>query len=697
MLDYHVTDTICPYCGVGCTLSLHVHDNHIVKVTSPFEGSVNGGFLCVKGRFGLDFVDHPDRLTMPLVRKNGELIESTWDEALDLIAERMAAVTLESGPRALAFLASAKCTNEENYLKQKFARAVIGTNNVDHCARLCHSSTVTGLAAAFGSGAMTNSIADLREDAQAFLVIGSNTTEQHPVLANAVKYAVHKRGAKLIVADPREIELANFADIYLQHRPGSDIALLNALAYVILHEGLADSEYIQTRTENFDAWREVVKQYTPDHASAITGVPAEDIVAAARLFGSHRPGAILYAMGITQHTMGHQNVLAVANLGMVLGNIGVAGGGINPLRGQNNVQGACDMGGLPNVFSGYQRVTDPALREKMAEAWGVPVSMMDQEVGLTVTEMLSAAEAGEVRALWIMGENPVMSDPDSTHARHCLEHTEFLVHQDIFLNETGELADVVLPAAAFAEKDGTFTNTERRVQRVRQAVEPPGQALPDWQIICEVGRRTERALDRTPSAGWAFNSPSEVMDEIASLTPIYGGTLYHRLEDGGLQWPCPTAIHPGTPYLHRGEFSRGLGYFTPVHHQPAAEEPDDEYPLLLTTGRRLQHFHTGTMTRRVGGLDFLQPHEVLEMHPDDAAALGIVDGEWITVESRRGKVQVNAWVTDHIRPGVVFMTFHFAEALGNVLTNAALDPIAKIPEYKVCGVRVAAVEPVGAD
>jgi formate dehydrogenase alpha subunit len=551
--------------------------------------------------------------------------------------------------------------------------------------------------AAFGSGAMTNSIADLRDEAQAFFVIGSNTTEQHPIIGNAIKHAVRKRGAKLIVADPREIELASFADIYLQHAPGSDIALLNAMAHVILSEGLADAAFIQERTENFEAWSQVIQHYTPHYASKITGVPAEDIVAAAGLFASHRPGAILYAMGITQHTMGHQNVLAVANLGMILGNVGLPGSGVNPLRGQNNVQGACDMGGLPNVFSGYQIVTDPAIREKMAKAWNVPVAAMDATVGLTITEMLAAAESGDVRALWIMGENPVMSDPDSNHARHCLESVEFLVTQDIFLNETAELADVVLPATCFAEKDGTFTNTERRVQRVRKAVEPPGEALPDWQIICEIARRTEQALGVNSSAGWQYAGPHAIMQEIAALTPICSGISYERLDSGSLQWPCPTPDHPGTQVLHREKFSRGRGYLTPVHHQPADEEPDDEYPLLLTTGRRLQHFHTGTMTRRVGGLDYLLPYEVLEIHPDDASALGIADGEWVTVESRRGCVRVNAWVTDRIRPGVVFLTFHFAEALGNVLTNSAVDPIAKIPEYKVCGVRVLAEEPVSAD
>lgn len=534
---------------------------------------------------------------------------------------------------------------------------------------------------------MTNSIADIRDDTQAIFVIGSNTTEQHPIIGNAVKHAVVQRGAILIVADPREIELAQFADLYLRHRPGTDIALLNGMAHVILRDSLHDERFISERTENFEAWREVVETYTPAHAAEITGVSAGQIESAAHLYAENHPAAILYAMGITQHTMGHQNVLAVANLGMVTGNIGVAGGGVNPLRGQNNVQGACDVGGLPNVFPGYQSVTDNAIRAKFVDSWGIDAGRMDPKVGLTIVEMFNAAAEGQVRALWIMGENPAMSDPDTNHVRECLEKTEFLVCQDIFLNETSEMAHVVFPAVSFAEKDGTFTNTERRVQLVRKAIKPPGEALPDWVIICEVARRTAEQIGLS-SDGWDYASPAEIMDELASLSPIYGGISYTRLEQGGLQWPCRTPDDPGMSILHVESFSRGKGHFSPVHHQPAAEEPDKAYPLLLTTGRRLQHWHTGTMTRRVDGLNFLVPHEVLEIHPDDATALGVSDGDWITVESRRGKVRVRAWVTDTIRPGVVFMTFHFAEALGNVLTIAALDPIAKIPEYKVCGVRV---------
>jgi formate dehydrogenase alpha subunit len=544
---------------------------------------------------------------------------------------------------------------------------------------------VTGLVQAFGSGAMTNSIASIL-DAKAMLAIGTNTTENHPVLSLSIKEAVVKNGAKLIVADPRAIELAEFAVLHLKHEAGTDIALLNGLAHVILRENLHDATFIEQRTENFETWRAVVDEYTPAAVSAITGVPEDDIIQAARIFGGSRPAAIFYAMGITQHTMGHQNVLAVANLAMLTGNIGMAGGGVNPLRGQNNVQGACDLGGLPNVYTGYQNVTDETVREKMKAFYGV--EQPAPKAGLKVTQMMDAAAEGRVRALYFMGENPAMSDPNSHHIQACLEKAEFLICQDIFLNETTAYADVVFPAAAYAEKEGTFTNTERRVQRVRRAIDPPGEARPDWAIIAELAKRVEARLGIRTRPGWDYDSPAAIMDEIALVTPIYGGISFERIEDEGLHWPCPTPEHPGTPILHTTKFSRGLGYFSPVHHQAAAEMPDDEYPLMLTTGRILQHWHTGTMTRRVGGLDFLAPEERVEINPADAARLGIADGDWITVGSRRGSVTARAWVTARPREGLVFMTFHFAEALGNVLTNNAVDPISGIPEYKVCGVRV---------
>jgi formate dehydrogenase alpha subunit len=541
---------------------------------------------------------------------------------------------------------------------------------------------VTGLATAFGSGAMTNSIADM-DEARAILVIGSNTTEQHPVIGRHIRRAV-RNGTRLIVADPRDIDLAGIATIHLRHRPGTDTALLNGLAQIILANGWEDREFIAARTENYDAWRLATEKYTPSTVSAITGVPEQDLILAARLYATSKPAAILYAMGITQHTSGHQNVLAVANLALLTGNLGKPGAGVNPLRGQNNVQGACDMGALPNVFTAYQRVTDAAAREKFENAWGLP---LPDKNGLTVVEMLNAAHAGSVNAMWIIGENPAMSDPDSHHVRQALEHLDFLVVQDIFMTETAQLADVVLPAVSFAEKDGTFTNTERRVQRVRKAVDLTSEARPDWWIVAELAKRMLWKPE-IPSVGWDYSSAEDIFVEMAALTPSYAGITYRRLEDGGLQWPVPSADHPGTPILHREKFTRGKGLFSAVEYVPPAEAADEEFPFLLTTGRVLQQFHTGTMTHKVAGLDALAPEERVEINPNDAAQIGIDDRDWVTVSSRRGEVRARARVTPRIIQGVVFMTFHYAEALGNVLTNPALDPVAKIPEFKVCAVQV---------
>ena len=669
--------TTCPYCGVGCQFDLNVKDGKVGKVTSNPDAGVNGMALCVKGRYGYEFIHHPDRLTKPLVKSDGQFVETTWDKALNLVAQKFADVRRRHGSDAFAVLASAKATNEENYLIQKFARAVMGTNNVDHCARLCHASTVTGLATAFGSGAMTNSIVDL-EQAKAILVIGSNTSEQHPVIGTRIRRAV-RHGAKLIVADPRAIDLANMATIYLRQRPGTDIALLNGLAHIILHSEWGDDPFIAARTEGFEEWRTVIKQYTPARVSEITGVSVEDLCAAARLYGENKPAAIYYAMGITQHTVGHNNVLAVANLAMLTGNIGKPGAGVNPLRGQNNVQGACDVGALPDFYTGYQKVIADTSREKFEKAWAVK---LPPRPGLTVTEMFDAAHDGQVKAMWIIGENVALSDPDSTHVREALEHLDFLVVSELFMTETAQLADVALPAASFAEKDGTFTNTERRVQRVRKAIEPPGHARADWEIVCDLAQR----MSATPD--WNYNAPSQIMDEIASLTPQYAGIAYERLETSGLQWPVPSQEHPGTPILHTEKFTRGKGLFSPVEHQEPAETPDAEFPFTLTTGRILQHYHTGSMTHRVPGLETLAPEEHVEVNPNDAARMGLNDSDWVRVTSRRGTVKARVWLTERVGPGLVFMTFHYAEALGNVLTNPAVDPIAKIPEFKVCAVRV---------
>lgn len=536
---------------------------------------------------------------------------------------------------------------------------------------------------------MTNSIEDVTKEARAFFVIGSNTTENHPVIGMNIRQAVKQRGAKLIVADPRKIPLTDFAVLHLQHRPGTDIALLNALANVLITEDLYDKEYVASRTEGFEDLKAVLAKYTPEKAEEITGVPAKDIREAAHILAANRPGALLYAMGITQHTTGHQNVLACANLQMLLGNVGVPGGGVNPLRGQNNVQGACDMGCLPNVYTGYQVVTNEDIRAKFQNAWG---KTSPARVGLTVVEILNAAERGEIKGLFVLGENPGMTDPDLNHARRALESLEFLVVQEIFPSETTPYADVILPGVAFAEKEGTYTNTERRVQLVRKAIDPPGQARPDWQIIADLAKRIQARLGLDPKAApyasWDYASPKQIMEEIAALTPSYAGIRYERLEKGGLQWPCPSVDHPGTKILHRERFARGLGRLSPVEWLPPAEQPDAEYPLVLTTGRVLFHFHAGSMTRRSKGLNEIYPAGVVEINPLDARALGINNGDMVKVSSRRGQVVAKAQVIDKPDQGVVFMTFHFAEAAANLLTIAALDPIAKIPEYKVCAVRV---------
>ncbi len=536
---------------------------------------------------------------------------------------------------------------------------------------------MTGLATAFGSGAMTNNIADI-DNCKTMLVIGSNTTEQHPVIGTRIRRAV-RRGAKLIVADPRSIDLANIATLYIRQRPGTDIALLNGLAHIILKEGLEDKEFIANRTEGFDEWKKVVETYTPARVSEITGIAVDDLFTAARLYGGNKPSAIFYAMGITQHTTGHNNVLSVANLAMLTGNLGKPGAGVNPLRGQNNVQGSCDVGALPNFYTGYQRVIDDAARAKFENAWSVKLSA---KVGLTVGEMLKAARDGKVKAMWIVGENVAMSDPDSHHVVDSLNKLDFLVVSELFMTETAQLADVVLPAASFAEKDGTFTNTERRVQRVRKAIEPVGESRTDWEIVCDVAKRLGA------QAGFDFKSAEAIMKEIALLTPQYAGITYDRIDAKGLQWPIPNQEHPGTPILHTQQFTRGKGLFSPVEHQEPAENPDEMFPFTLTTGRILQHYHTGAMTRRVPGLEQLAPEERVELNPDDAVKLGVNDGDWLHISSRRGQVEARAWVTDRVGHGVVFMTFHYAEALTNALTNTAVDPIAKIPELKVCAVKV---------
>lgn len=525
---------------------------------------------------------------------------------------------------------------------------------------------------------MTNSINELQNDATAIFLIGTNTTENHPIIGYKIKSNVRKNGAKLIVADPRRIDLAEMADVYMQFRPGTDVALINGMMNVIISEGLLDKEFVDNRTEGFVELAKVLEKYTPEYVEPITGVPAEDIRKAARIYASGERSSICYAMGITQHSTGTDNVKSVCNLALLTGNLGKPGTGVNPLRGQNNVQGACDMGALPVTYPAYQQVTNPEVREKFEKAWGVKLSPNN---GVTQTAAINKAHHGELKGIFVFGENPMVSDPDLQHVEEALDNLELLMVQDIFLTETAQRADVVFPGVTFAEKEGTFSNTERRVQRIRQAITPRGDARPDWQILCELSNRLGYPMN--------YNSPEEIFNEMKTVTPSYAGMTYERLEGKGLHWPCPTEEHPGTPILHKEKFNRGLGLFHAIEFKEPAELPDEEYPLILSTGRSLFHYHTGTMTRRAEALDTHQPDNEIQVNPATASNLNIADGETVRVITRRGSIELKAKVTDILEENVIFTFFHFSEAAANRLTNAgALDPVAGIPEYKVCAARL---------
>jgi formate dehydrogenase alpha subunit len=549
---------------------------------------------------------------------------------------------------------------------------------------------VAGLAITLGSGAMSNSIEDLANEAKAYFVIGTNTTEQHPVIGMRIRQAVKQRGALLVVADPRRIPLVEFATVHLQHKPGTDNALINGLIHIILEKGLEDKDFIYQRTEGFDDLKVLVQEYPPDRVAEITGVPTDQLYQAAEIMGKYKPMAVLWAMGITQHTTGVANVMNLANLQMILGNLGVPGGGVNPLRGQNNVQGACDMGGLPNVYPAYQPVTNEDARKKFQEAWGTTLSNTS---GMTVTEMIPSVLDGKIKAFYILGEDPIMSDPDTNHIRRCLDECEFIVLQEIFPTETAPYADVLLPGVSFAEKEGTYTNTERRIQLVRKAIKPEGEAREDWKITSELAKRilteSDVKVEITNWSGWDYASPADIMKEIAAVAPSYAGVNYERLERGEtFQWPVLDSNHPGTPILHVGNFTRGLGKITPVEHIPPAELPDDEYPMILSTGRVLYHWHGGEMSRRSKGLLEIYSKPLIEVNDEDAERLNLNGNKYVRVTSRRGSIELEALVTDRVPPGMVFGNFHFPEAGINNLTINALDPISKIPEYKVCAVKV---------
>jgi formate dehydrogenase major subunit len=749
-----VVRSVCPYCGVGCQVDLHVANDQIVRVTSPdIElNTPNQGSTCVKGRFGYDFPQHRDRLTKPLIRRGwekgdgrwvwkgpvgdqrragpwrsiegegrrdkpgtpprstgksvrelpllerldldirdrvatpdtwyGPFREATWEEALELTAQELLRIKGARGPRSLACFSSAKCSNEENYLMMRMFRGALGTNNVDHCTRLCHSTSVAAMQRAINTAAASGSMREIEEACDVIFIAGANTTESHPVFGAALKRA-HEKRATLIVADPRRTELAGRAEVHLQMQPGTDVALYSAMLNHILAEGLENRDFIAGRTHDFEKVREGVAPYTPEKAAKITGIPAEKIRRAAEMYARGPNTSTLWAMGLTQHANGTDIVTSLLNLMFACGMIGRWGAAMLPIRGQNNVQGASDVGAIPFVYTDYQAVGDPRVRALFARTWNVPAESLSLESGLMLTDVVKP-ESG-IRGMYIMGENPVISDPDIAHAEAWFQTLEFLAVQDLFLTETARYADVVLPAASFAEKTGTFVNTERRIQISHKATNPPGDARGDLEILIDLSNRLGLP---TP-----FHSAEEVMAEIAAVTPTWAGVTYPRLEGAGLQYPVPTAEHPGTSFLFDDAFptADGRATFVAVQYTDPVELPDDEFPFVMNTGRQLYHWHTGTMTRRASGLDTREPTPIMEIHPADAARLGVADGDLVHITSRRNTMITACRVSDRVAPGQVFVPFHFREAAANLLTNPVFDPYAKMAELKICAVRV---EPV---
>jgi len=697
--DSKVISTTCPFCGVGCNLELHIKDEFIYKVTSPFDSVVNKGNLCVKGRFGYDFIYHPRRITSPLIRKVPQVAgsrkqafdlseweEVSWEKALDLVANRLVEIYKRDGSEALAVYCCAKATNEDNYLLQKLHRALFRTNNVDHCTRLCHAGSVVGLQKAIGSAAMSNTSSEIM-DTDVFILTGSNTAETHPIIALQMKAAIQKKGVKLIVVDPRRVEMVNYATLWLPQKPGTDVAVFSGMAHVIIKEKLYNQKFVEERTEFFEDFCKSMEKFTPEFVESVSGVNKDLIIEAARLYAKAERGAIYWALGISQSTHGTDNALSLINLALITGHVGRKGTGLNPLRGQNNVQGASDSGAMPWHYPGYQEVNDESVANKFEKAWNIEPGGLNRNLGLTTTEILTNAHPGGVRALYIMGENPMMSEPNLNESHKHMQNLEFVVAQDLFINESGAYADVFLPAVSFAEKDGTFTNTDRRVQIVRKALTPRGQSRADWEIICDLAKRIESRLGRSKSAYWDYQHPSEILDEMGSLVPAYRGVKYHRIQKTGLQTPVPNENHPGTPVLYQDSFPLGKAKFHPLVYRTIDEEPDTEFPFILNTGRLLEHWHGGTLTRN-SWLDDLYPEATVEINPIDAQIIDVENHGVVKVSSRRGNVILRVLVTEKTIPGVIFIPFHFVEAAANLLTNDALDPEAKIPEFKACAVKV---------
>ena len=680
-IDRTVTTT-CAYCGVGCSLEVHVRADQVVAIDPAEHGPSNLGHSCVKGRFAHQYARSPERLTAPRVRRaDGTWRETSWEEALGIVATKFAAIRAQHGPDAIAAISSSRCTNEENYVLQKLFRAAIGTNNIDNCSRVCHSPTSYGLIRSLGESGGTNSFADIDVTA-CLLITGANPTEGHPVVGARMKQAV-LRGAKLIVIDPRRIELATYADVFLQLRPGSNVAVYNGLAHVMLRDGIVAQEFLDTHAEHLETFRAFIAEYPPDRVETISGVPAQLLERAAHLYAGSPPAAIFYGLGVTEQSQGVAGVRTLANLAILTGNLGKPGAGSNPLRGQNNVQGSSDMGALPNVLTMYRSVEDPAVRAPFENRWGRPIPAVR---GLMIPEMFTQAHAGKLKAMYVFGEDIAQTDPNLAHVTGALEALDFLVVHDIFENATARFAHVLLPGSSFLEKTGTFTNAERRIQMVREVLPPPGTARRDLDILLDLSARLGYPMPHRTAA--------EVMDEIATLTPQLAGVSHTRLGTQGLQWPVWDATHPGTAVLYHDGFgtpSGRAGLFA-AEWEPPGEVASSEFPLILITGRQLAHYNSGTQTRRTPNLE-LQPEDWVEVHPEDAHALGVAHGDDVAVVNGRGSVETRACVTTRVAPGNVFLSFHFPEVMTNLLTGQGSDPLTRCPEYKVSAVAVRRLRP----
>lgn len=677
--EYKKIETVCPYCGVGCGLVVYVKDNKIVKIKGNANSPVNKGFLCVKGKFGFEYVFSEHRIKSPLIKTNGEFKEVSWDEALNFIYEKLTFYKDKYGSDSIAALASAKCTNEENYIFQKFFRSVIKTSNIDHCARLCHSSTIAGLAQTLGTAAMSNSFAEIEEISDCMIITGTNVSESQPVTSYKIRNA-KRNGAKIIVIDPREVEISKYADIYIQPKYGTDVLVFNAIAKIIIEKKLYDEKFINERVEGFEEFRKQIEHFDLKEVETVANVRIADLEKVAEIYSKAKAAVILWAMGITQHTTGTDNVISLSNLALLTGQIGKPGAGLCPLRGQNNVQGACDMGALPEFYPGYNKATDETTIEKFKKLWNI--ESLPDKVGLTVVEMFNGIIEGQIKAMYIMGEMPLVSEPDILHAREALKKADFLVVQDILFSEVAEYADVILPALCSFEKDGTFTNTERRVQKIEKCIKNFTDAKPDWEII--------KLLADKFGCKWDYKSVWDILSEINRTVESYRGITPERIKKGErLQWPCLDENHQGTKTIHIGVFKRGKGLLKYTGFKEPFELPDKEYPFLLTTGRLLSEYHSRSMTGRVEGIKKITGTPFLIMNDEDAQCHNIKNGEKIRIISRRGQVELITKLSEEIQKGVIFIPFHFC---ANLLTHTQLDPYSKIPEYKCSACKIEKID-----